>query len=267
MSINLKKILFSNWLLCMTLTLLIIAGMLVEFHPMQFLEYKAYDFFTGRRKREISSQIVLVKIDDKSIEDIGCWPWPRSYIADVIRRLSMYGPKAFGLHLLYPGQEINPGLKEIINVRGRLQNDPFLKTKKSRLKVDRILAKAQKRLEHDNKFTAAVNHAVNIVLPLRFNTSLKNGDDGSELPGILIINSLDFSKNKVIPAKRPYAFDDKTIVANAVTTTFNQLARRAGARRGRQSDRQARIAASRGSQLCGAGRGNQRRDHHRDPAG
>lgn len=229
MSLKLKKILFSNWLLCTILTLLVIGGMLLEFHPMQFLEYKAYDFFTGLRKREISSQVVLVKIDDKSIKDIGSWPWPRSYIAEVISRLSKFSPKAFGLNLLYPDQEINPGLKEIINVRGKLKNDPFLKKRKSRLKIDRILAKAQKRLEHDNKFTAAVNHAVNIVLPLRFNTGLTNDNDGSELPGILIINSLDFSKNKVSPAKRPYTFDDKTIVASEVTTTFNQLARRAGA--------------------------------------
>ncbi|NNK84202.1 MAG: CHASE2 domain-containing protein, partial [Desulfobacterales bacterium] len=203
--------------------------MLFEFHPMQFLEYKAYDFFTGLRKRELSKQVVLVKIDDKSIKDIGSWPWPRSYIADMIRRLSKSSPKAFGLHILYSGQEINPGLKEIINVRGRIKNDPYLKKRKSRHKVDRILAKAQKQLEHDNKFTASVNHAVNIVLPLRFTQGLANQDDYSELPGILIINSLDFSKNKISPAKRPYSFDDKTIVANAVTTTFNQLARKAGA--------------------------------------
>jgi len=229
MSLKLKKILFSNWLICTILTLLIIGGMLLEFHPMQFLEYKAYDFLTGLRKRETSSQIVLVKIDNKSIKDIGSWPWPRSYIADVISRLSKFSPKAFGLHLLYPSQEINPGLKEIIDVRERLKNDPSLKRKKSRLKIDRILAQAEKRLEHDNKFTAAVNHAVNIVLPLRFNMGPINNDDGSELPGILIINSLDFSKNKVSPAKHPYTFDDKTIVANEVTTTFNQLARKAGA--------------------------------------
>jgi serine/threonine-protein kinase len=229
MSLKLKKIIFSNWLICTILTLLVIGGMLLEFHPMQFMEYKAYDFLTGLRKREVSSHVVIVKIDDKSIKDIGCWPWPRSYIADVIRRLSKFSPKAFGLHLLYSGQEINPGLKEIINIRGRLKNDPSLKTRKSRLKIDRILAKAQKRLEHDNKFTAAVNHAVNIVLPMHFNTGSTNDDNSSELPGILIINSLDFSKNKVSPAKRPYSFNDKTIVANGVTTTFNQLARRAGA--------------------------------------
>ncbi len=229
MTLKIKKILFSNWLLCTILTLLVIGGMLLEFHPMQFLEYKAYDFFTGFRKREISNQVVLVKIDQKSIKDIGCWPWPRSYIADMIRRLSKVSPKAFGLHILYPDQEINPGLKEIIIVRERLKKDPYLRKRKSRQKVDRILAKVQKRLEHDSKFTAAVNHAVNIVLPLRFNQDLTNKENGSELPGILIINSLDFSKSKLSPAKRPYAFDDKTIAANEITTTFNQLARRAGA--------------------------------------
>jgi CHASE2 domain-containing sensor protein/tRNA A-37 threonylcarbamoyl transferase component Bud32 len=229
MSLNLKKILFSNWLLCTILTLLIIGGMLLEFHPMQFMEYKAYDFFTGLRKREFSSQVVLVKIDDKSIKDIGYWPWPRSYIADMINRLSKFSPKAFGLHLLYPSLEINPGLKEIINVRERLKSDPLLTNRKNRLKIDRIMAQAQERLEHDNKFTAAVNHAVNIVLPLRFNTDPIKENDGSELPGILIINSLDLSKSKVSPAKHPYTFDDNNITANAVITTFDQLAKKAGA--------------------------------------
>ena len=132
MTLKIKKFLFSNWLLCTILTVLIIGGMLFEFHPMQFLEYKAYDFFTGLRKREISNQVVLVKIDAKSIKDIGSWPWPRSYIADMIRRLSKFSPKAFGLHILYSGQEINPGLEEIINVRPNMETRNNIKKRLER---------------------------------------------------------------------------------------------------------------------------------------
>ncbi len=213
----------------MFLTLLVIGGMLLEFYPMQFLEYKAYDFFAGLRKRENSSPVVIVKIDDKSIKNIGCWPWPRSYIADMIRRLSGYGPKAFGLNLLYSGSEMNLGLKEIKNVREKLKNDPFLKKRKSRLKIDKILAKAEKRLEHDAKLTAAVNHALNIVLPLRFTIGLSERDDTSELSGVLIRNSLDLSRKNANPARPAHSLNDKTIIARAVTTSFDQAARKAGA--------------------------------------
>jgi len=230
MSIKIKKILFSNLLLCMILTLLVIGGMLLEFYPMQFLELKTYDFFAGLRKRENSSPVVIVKIDDKSIKDIGCWPWPRSYIAHMVRRLSGYGPKALGLHVLYSGREMNRGLDEIQNIRETLKDDPFLKKRKSRLKIDRILEKAEKRLDHDTAFTSAVNYALNIVLPLRFTLGLPEGDDTSEFPGVLIRNSLDFSKESDRPARPAYILNNnKAIIARAVTATFDQVARKAGA--------------------------------------
>jgi CHASE2 domain-containing sensor protein len=101
MKYKLKKILSSNWLLCTLLTL------------MQFLEYKAYDFLTGLRHRNDASPVVIVKIDEKSIKEIGGWPWPRAYIADGIERLSSFSPRVMGIHLLFPGQEINPGLKTV----------------------------------------------------------------------------------------------------------------------------------------------------------
>ena len=47
-----KKILFSNWFASTLLSLLVLAGMLLHFYPMQFVEWQFYDFLTGLRQRE-----------------------------------------------------------------------------------------------------------------------------------------------------------------------------------------------------------------------
>ena len=43
--------------------------------------------------REASGEIVLVKIDDKSVRDVGAWPWPRSRYADLTDRLTEAGAR------------------------------------------------------------------------------------------------------------------------------------------------------------------------------
>ena len=127
MKLKLKRFLYSNWLICGLITILILMGMFFEFYPMQFLEYKTYDMLATLRQRKDINPIVIIGIDDKSIENIGSWPWPRSYIADMIRRLSQYNPKVLGIHLLFSSSELNPGLEEIAEVRKAIHKDSFLK--------------------------------------------------------------------------------------------------------------------------------------------
>ena len=40
-----------------------------------------------------SGDIVLLKIDDKSLREIGNWPWPRAYHAELVDRLTAAGAK------------------------------------------------------------------------------------------------------------------------------------------------------------------------------
>jgi serine/threonine-protein kinase len=227
MKYKLKKILSSNWLLCTLLTLAVLAGMLSGFYPMQFLEYKAYDFLTGLRHRNDASPVVIVKIDEKSIKEIGCWPWPRAYIADGIERLSSFSPRVMGIHLLFPGQEINPGLKTVQQVRKTLRTDAFLKKRKSRYKLDKILAKAEKNLDNDARLTDAVNRARNAVLPLRFSMDASAGKKGnvSTLPDWVARHSMALQKFDSQPVNQ----NNSAIVAADVTPTYEDLARRSSA--------------------------------------
>lgn len=147
---------------------MVLAGMHTEFYPLQFFEYKAYDILTALKQRKDNSPVVVVAIDDEAVKNIGSWPWPRSYIADMIRRLSEYGAHTIGICLLYPDREINTGVQEIHQLREILRNDPDLEKLKGMSKIDGILVEAGKKLDCDADLISAVRSAVNLILPIDF---------------------------------------------------------------------------------------------------
>ncbi len=236
LKLKLKNILFSNWLLCSVITLIILAGMLFEFYPMQFVENKAYDYMSLIRHREDNSPVVVINIDDESIASIGNWPWPRSYIADTIKRLSESKPKVLGLHYLYSGKEINPGIEEVKSIRRAMRTDPALKKTKNRHIIDKMLVKSETALNHDSRLIEAVNQAVNMILPIRFTIGKRIGNAGFEIPSWLLNHSMDTNVNgsnpgtnesdgiKFNPAARSHA-----VYAGKMISTYGSLARKAGA--------------------------------------
>ncbi|HEX7813215.1 MAG TPA: CHASE2 domain-containing protein [Burkholderiales bacterium] len=49
-----------------------------------------------------SAPAVIVAIDEKSLEQLGQWPWPRTITADLIRSIAETGPAAIGVDVLMP---------------------------------------------------------------------------------------------------------------------------------------------------------------------
>ncbi len=67
--------------------------------------------------------IVIVAIDDPSLQRIGNWPWPRLVMAEVLDKISSARPRAVGLDVIY-AKESNPkddhGLAEAIKRNGNV---------------------------------------------------------------------------------------------------------------------------------------------------
>ncbi len=226
MKYRLIKILFSNWLVSTFLTFIFIAGILFEFYPLQFLEHKTFDLLSGMRRRSEASPIVIVAIDEKSIQDIGPWPWRRSYIAEGISRLSAAKPRVMGIHLLFTDRELNPGLTEIQSIRETLRTDPFLKKRKSRYKFDSLLAAAKKNLDDDNRLTAAVNYAVNTVLPVQFMRNASNRSEPTQtLPSWLSRHTLTIKSKP----HRTLNYSPAVFYFTGFASTYEELARKAAA--------------------------------------
>ena len=59
---------------------------------LQELRVRVFDFFQVLHPREATDRpVVIVDIDEKSLNSIGQWPWPRTRIADIITRLTQMG--------------------------------------------------------------------------------------------------------------------------------------------------------------------------------
>jgi serine/threonine-protein kinase len=177
-----------NWLLGLVITLPLLAGMLSEYPPLHALDLRAYDLLSKLRQRDLPSPIVIVEIDRKSIDEIGPWPWPRSYMADIITIISEAKAKAIGLNVLYQSKDRNPALKEIRKIRKTFAN--IQDSKGNIARANDLLGKVSKRIDYDSLLVAAVKPARNIVLPLQFSW-LATKSESPEVPGWLTKNNIE----------------------------------------------------------------------------
>jgi len=113
------------------------------------------------------SKVALVNIDDKSISELGQWPWPRHIIAEMITILKNSGAKLIGLDMVFSEKEQNPGIKEIENLYGEILRRE--KVHSSGGKDTWILSKlkeVERRLDNDKVLSEAVKNSGNIILPV-----------------------------------------------------------------------------------------------------
>jgi CHASE2 domain-containing sensor protein/tRNA A-37 threonylcarbamoyl transferase component Bud32 len=231
-----KKALFSNAFFSIALTLLILAGMLFEFYPFRALEYRVYDLMMTLRHKQQTSPVVLVEIDERSLDEIGPWPWPRSYIAQVVQRISRSAPKALGIYLLFSDHEHNAGLTEIKHIRNTLRADKIISRHRDASKADAILAKSQRELDHDAKLLSAVSAAVNVVMPVLFNLGHQHSKNTHPLSTKLKRNSLNHL-TPLLDQRERFLYvigltpgqAKKVPRAKEIIPTYGELARKAGA--------------------------------------
>jgi len=95
-----KKI-FTNWAFAfVTLFILTWVGF-QEPQVKEILRLKSFDLLFQSQQKEISQDIVVITIDEKSIEKNGQWPWKRDVLADTILQLSAQGAGVIVLPILF----------------------------------------------------------------------------------------------------------------------------------------------------------------------
>ncbi len=141
------------------------------------VDKKAYDVMMHLRAGgDVTEDIVLVAVDDDSIEKLGRWPWPRSILARGLDKISEGKPKVIGLSVILSEPEVSDGLKEIEGLKS-LYEKRLAETAQAGAQgltqavADPILAamdEARTRLDNDATLAAALARAKNVVLPVFF---------------------------------------------------------------------------------------------------
>ncbi len=74
-----------------------------NFEFISILELKFTDIIQrSSPQRESSVPIVIVAVDEKSLKEVGRWPWPRDKVAKLIGNISGASPKVIGVDVMFP---------------------------------------------------------------------------------------------------------------------------------------------------------------------
>jgi eukaryotic-like serine/threonine-protein kinase len=110
------------------------------------------------------NRIAIVNIDEKSLRQLGPWPWPRSVIADMLQILKNNGARLIGVDFLYPEAERNQGLLELRELQKSIllrdaisAKDPWLLENLNRI---------QERLDNDRILAKTIRECGNVILPV-----------------------------------------------------------------------------------------------------
>ncbi|MEW6668270.1 MAG: adenylate/guanylate cyclase domain-containing protein [Thermodesulfobacteriota bacterium] len=133
------------------LTLLVLVLFLLGIPILDMVELKTYDLrFLSRGVEKPTPEVVLAVIDEKSVESVGRWPWPRSKLASLVEALSREGAKAIGFDIVFSEPDENTNLKFLDNFEQQIQTLKlqdgkileFMKESKRNADNDLILANA-----------------------------------------------------------------------------------------------------------------------------
>ena len=155
-----------------------------------------------------SNKVAIVNIDNKSIAQLGPWPWPRKIIAEMISILKNNGAKLIGLHLLFSEKGQNPGLREIRDLEREVQKRP-----EQNPWLIETLKDMEQRLDHDRILAQNIKECGNVYLPVvgtigKYDTEFALPEDS-------------FIKNNTISIN---GFTEDLITVTKLNTPFSELA-------------------------------------------
>jgi adenylate cyclase len=153
---RLKRLLApSGFKIGLGLTVLSLVIYAMGFPFLNTMELKAFDLhFLSRGKMQPSGEVAIVTIDEKSIDRMGRWPWPRTKIAELIDKLGAYGAKVVALDIIFSEPDHSSGL-------AMLQR---LQAKVSDREAKAVLGKAASEADNDARLASSLKRNRNVTL-------------------------------------------------------------------------------------------------------
>ncbi len=94
-----------------------VAGLFVHNNVLWRWDNLLYDAQLSFWSRTVSDDIIIIAIDDESLNELGRWPWPRSIHASLINKLELESPRAIGLDVIFNEPDINNPLSDVLLAR------------------------------------------------------------------------------------------------------------------------------------------------------
>ena len=176
---NLRKFLkLSGFKIALLLTLVVLGIYYLDPHFLTILELKTLDArFLSRGKIPTSNQVVLVTIDEKSLDQLGRWPWPRVRLAQLLDALVKAGVKVVGFDIVWSEPDENSQLEVLTKIKQKLGE-----LKVASRELERYVAEALQKADSDRILADSLVRSQRAVLGYFFHFSPQEGSGKQESP-------------------------------------------------------------------------------------
>ena len=152
--------------------LIALALFLMDFEFLRLVELKTLDLrIASRGDLKTGGETVIAVIDEKSLSELGRWPWPRTTIAQMVRKLKKNGAKAVGFDIVFSEPDINSNLKTIDALWAEMKKSGI-----SQPGVIELLRRKRAGADTDAILAASIKEAGNVTLGYFFHFARKGSD-------------------------------------------------------------------------------------------
>ncbi len=131
---------------------------------LELVELKAYDLhFKSGGKDGIGHEVAIVSVDEKSIDRLGRWPWPRSVMAELVESLKKYGAAVVAFDIVFSEPDNTSGLKYYKELKDTLTKKGY----KVSSTIDRFAAEK----DNDALLASAIKKNPAVILGYYFYTT------------------------------------------------------------------------------------------------
>ena len=206
--------------LMMVVLLLLNAKGVFQLNFMERLENYTYDLrLLANMPGGVDPRIVIVDIDEKSLQEQGQWPWPRNRLAQLVDLLfDRYEIRVLGFDIVFAERDQSSGLTKLEALaRSELAADAGFKSTLSRLKP---------QLDYDQLFADSLKNR-RVVLGYYFSgAQVENLGGPNPLTGSLPASPSNVSRTLPAPALTREDFDPAkvgAVVASGFTGNLPEL--------------------------------------------
>lgn len=160
-----KSLLKRDWFSGLVITLVFLLA--AEAGWFAALDRQAYNLgLQFSTSKEANEDIVVVAIDDKSLQALGAWPWSRDVLAETTLLLSRAEPEVIGFSMPLDSDQYLAGLSLLGELRSVLRKENKLSRN-----VNQALRSTETSLRGDDKLAASFKAGRNIVLAMPYRVS------------------------------------------------------------------------------------------------
>jgi len=103
-------------------------------------------------------EVVIAAVDEKSLDELGKWPWPRTVLAGLVDVLAEYGAGIVGFDVIFAKPD-DAGLHTLLSLEKRLK-EAHVRDRR----LEKIMTTERENADRDGRFAQSMEKSGNVVL-------------------------------------------------------------------------------------------------------